>query len=851
MTKLPCLFICLLNCFQVFAQGNQLDAFDTMLPYWQYSKDDFKVSNGKLQSSSTVVDDTFSISKFLEVQEKMEWRLKVSLDFPTSSRNYVDFWLLVQQLNSHEAPVGTFIRIGGAKDKIALMYRDSMGEDHELGSSEEGVTHQFNQDIRVLKNKDVFQVYTNEETHNWRFLFAGSQSCPSSMSLSGISVRQSTSSFHKKHVFDDYYGGPRYQDHDPPKMVAWSVHSSGKVDMIFSEPIDTFDFKGSFVLSQSRERVKVVVKSASFLELHFTDYEKGLYQQLTISGIRDTSGNEMEDTMLTFRIVPEEEAAAFSLLFTEVMPDPSPSIDLPEVEFIEVYNPGQRAVRASNYFLSDPTIEVQLPDVILPPESFAVLVRQSDTAFFDDGLLILGLDAFPNLNNDGDSLRLRSRSGKTVDFLFYGEDWHNPEWKKFGGWSLERKGLTSQCLQKRNWVSSTSLAGGTPAAANSVFAELGDTEPPIIRRVWMPLPSVVELELNEHILSYVPSGSHFEILRDGKSIFLLETTRTSTRSLKLRLEEELQVGEVIQLHVTGIHDCNGNRIQDTTLLIGIPKKPEVGDFLLNEILFNPHSDEPKWIEVYNQSSAILNWRDVRIGTRYEQGMVRKWELITQQDVYAYPKEYFVLTDDKKSFLKAHPEAINIWVIEVSSFPTMGRDAGGVVLGLARGEVLDEIRYSEDQHGSWIVDPKGVSLERISHDKGSLDNLNWTSAASPNYSTPTFPNSQRLLEVEEEDWLTVGPDPFTPNGDGVQDVVQISFRCAPGSLYDVEVYDQLGQRVCQIASADLSGTENSLTWDGRDSNGRTLLKDTYIIWVNILEVDGTRKTGKKVVTLIPR
>jgi hypothetical protein len=177
------------------------------------------------------------------------------------------------------------------------------------------------------------------------------------------------------------------------------------------------------------------VKSASFLELHFTDYEKGLYQQLTISGIRDTSGNEMEDTTLTFRIVPEEEAAAFSLLLTEVMPDPSPSIDLPEVEFVEVYNPGQRALRASNYFLSDPTIEVQLPDVILPPESFAVLVRQSDTAFFDDGLLILGLDAFPNLNNDGDSLRLRSRSGKTVDFLFYEEDWHNPEWKKF--WRLE------------------------------------------------------------------------------------------------------------------------------------------------------------------------------------------------------------------------------------------------------------------------------------------------------------------------------------------------------------------------------------------------------------------------------
>lgn len=96
-----------------------------------------------------------------------------------------------------------------------------------------------------------------------------------------------------------------------------------------------------------------------------------------------------------------------------------------------------------------------------------------------------------------------------------------------------------------------------------------------------------------------------------------------------------------------------------------------------------------------------------------------------------------------------------------------------------------------------------------------------------------------VEIDNERYVTgllVTPNPFTPNGDGHYDEVDISYVLPEATNWAVvEVYDIRGEkvRVLQKFTPDeVTNRTLSLTWDGRDEGGRLVPMGLYVVRVEV-------------------
>ena len=101
-------------------------------------------------------------------------------------------------------------------------------------------------------------------------------------------------------------------------------------------------------------------------------------------------------------------------------------------------------------------------------------------------------------------------------------------------------------------------------------------------------------------------------------------------------------------------------------------------------------------------------------------------------------------------------------------------------------------------------------------------------------------------------VEVSPNPFTPNGDGINDVVELVFpvfKVMGSKSLVLEVYGLdggLAQRL-EKPVAHAAGFQR-LVWDGRDSSGRLVPPGLYICRVG-LEVDDETIAQPVVVRLV--
>ena len=106
---------------------------------------------------------------------------------------------------------------------------------------------------------------------------------------------------------------------------------------------------------------------------------------------------------------------------------------------------------------------------------------------------------------------------------------------------------------------------------------------------------------------------------------------------------------------------------------------------------------------------------------------------------------------------------------------------------------------------------------------------------------------RLLEA-----VSVQPNPFTPNGDGVNDETSVSYDLlsvtAPTQV-SIRVYDLAGRLAAVISDAvEGSGRYEDKSWDGRDAQGNLLVPGLYLVRI---KVDGDAENAEqaKVISVI--
>jgi hypothetical protein len=128
----------------------------------------------------------------------------------------------------------------------------------------------------------------------------------------------------------------------------------------------------------------------------------------------------------TTSIPPATPSSYKDIVITEIFPDPSPSIGLPETEFVEIYNRTDHPFDLSGWKFGDSSSSTKLPPVTLQPQSYLILTSNGDV--FTQ--TTVSLSNFPSLNNANDAMVLHNQHGITIDSVNYSDTWYNDEDKK-------------------------------------------------------------------------------------------------------------------------------------------------------------------------------------------------------------------------------------------------------------------------------------------------------------------------------------------------------------------------------------------------------------------------------------
>jgi hypothetical protein len=102
----------------------------------------------------------------------------------------------------------------------------------------------------------------------------------------------------------------------------------------------------------------------------------------------------------------------------------------------------------------------------------------------------------------------------------------------------------------------------------------------------------------------------------------------------------------------------------------------------------------------------------------------------------------------------------------------------------------------------------------------------------------------VAEVMEKTRVTVGPNPFSPNGDGRFDAVQFRYELAKISVprpVSLRIFDLTGRPIRQIELAQKSGTQ-LLEWDGRDEEEKVVPPGLYLFQIEVDSDEGVAFNG---------
>lgn len=224
--------------------------------------------------------------------------------------------------------------------------------------------------------------------------------------------------------------------------------------------------------------------------------------------------------------------------------------------------------------------------------------------------------------------------------------------------------------------------------------------------------------------------------------------------------------------------------------------------------------------------------------------------LSKEDYLFFPGDYLVITGNKELVLRDYIAAFPDAFIENSEMPSLNDDKGNVILLNEQGNIIDEVTYSENWHFKLITEDEGISLERIDYNAGTQDQQNWHSAASSaGFGTPTYKNSQLKEGYEIKGDITVTPEIISPDNDGQDDFAVISYRFpSPGYVARITVFDAAGRLVRYLQRNALCGTSGYFNWDGLDEYARSLLPGIYIVYTEVINLEGKRKKFKHAVVV---
>ena len=548
-------------------------------------------------------------------------------------------------------------------------------------------------------------------------------------------------------------------------------------------------------------------------------------------------------------------AGRYDIVIDEIMADPTPQVGLPNNEWIELKNISPVAINLQGFRISDLTGQSgAMPAYLLKPDSFVVVCTASAITAMSVFGPAISVTSFPSLDNDGDQLSLLSPQGKVIHAVNYSSAWYQNELKKGGGWTLEMIDTKNPCNGASNWMASTDAKGGTPGKKNSVDASNPDNIPPKLLRAYATDSVNIILVFDEPLDSLKGATATNYTISDGIGTPLSAITVSPVFDrINLKLNTPLQRNKIYTVMSANVTDCAGNPVGGkNSARVGLSSIASAFDIVINEILFNPRPNGVDYAEIYNRSQKIIDSKQLYIANRNSTNVISSIQQLNTESRLLFPGDLLLITEDPQivmqQYITTNPEAF----IQVSPMPSFPDDQGDVIILNAQGSIIDEVAYSDKWHFSLVANTEGVSLERIDYNGPSLQNNFHSAATSAGYGTPGYKNSQFRVDQQLQGEITVAPDIFSPDNDGIDDFATISYIFpSPGYVANITIFDASGRPVRYLQRNALNGTKGNYIWDGLGEKQQKLQQGIYIIYTEIFNTDGKKKQFKNTIVLARR
>jgi flagellar hook assembly protein FlgD len=101
----------------------------------------------------------------------------------------------------------------------------------------------------------------------------------------------------------------------------------------------------------------------------------------------------------------------------------------------------------------------------------------------------------------------------------------------------------------------------------------------------------------------------------------------------------------------------------------------------------------------------------------------------------------------------------------------------------------------------------------------------------------------------EEPFSLNPDIFSPDNDGYNDVLEISYTFTePGHVATIMVYDAGGRLVRSLVQNQLLGNTGSFSWNGITDDNEKASIGYYLILIEVFDLNDNIKQYKKTAVL---
>jgi hypothetical protein len=463
--------------------------------------------------------------------------------------------------------------------------------------------------------------------------------------------------------------------------------------------------------------------------------EKAFFVKADFSEDQDTTNNFFYKTI-------EPGLPPQSIVINEIMYTPVGG----EPEWIELFNKTNITINLNGWTVNDVfttpvTVEIS-EDVFIQPNSYLLLSR-SDAIYnyhrvIPSEVFVISL---PTLNNDIDGVVLKDERGLEMDSVLYSNQWGGTN-----GYSLERVSVDANSNLPSNWGSSIDIEQSTPGRINSLTPKQFDLS--VAEMSFNPRFPVNgdDVFINAFIKNNGSSSANnysVEFYIDTDSNNVVDQLLSTVNNLNLASGDSASVTSSSPIQninseilaavrvVFPLDEDTLNNYYEASVEPGFPE----GVVLINEVMYNPDTGKPEWVELVNVSDDslnIINWSISDVLSTPTKSF------ITNDNYFLQPNQYVVIAKDT-SFNSAYPGVTA--KIFYANFGSLGNTEDGIVIYDFRNGIIDSLFYDSDWGGG-----KGLSLERISLEDSTNKSSNWTTSLDPSGSTPGRINS--ILNVPD-------------------------------------------------------------------------------------------------------